>query len=105
MTGEQRRDQVGVGGGTHPVLHYRRERLDAARDLLGVDEVAVVPERNRATRLSGPADEAERGLRVLPRRRAGGGVTAVPDRDMAGQRLEGLLVKDLGDQTEVFEDL
>ena len=49
----------------------------------GADEVAVVAERK-----AGGRSRAERGLGVLPDRCAGRGVPAVPDRDIAAQRVQ-----------------
>ena len=93
------------------------------RELGGVDQVAVVRQRDgggRATvdvRGVRPASGAplrartarreacaQGRLRVLPVGRAGGGVPGVADRDMAPQARQGRLVEDLGDQAEVLVD-
>ena len=63
-----------------------------------VDEIAVVPERNRA----GAAVLHER-LRVRPLRRARRRVARVADRDFAAQPVQLLLVEDLRHQTEVSQ--
>ena len=65
----------------------------------GVDQVPVVPQR-QAGRRGGP----ERRLRVLPDRRAAGGVPAVADRDVAAQRGQRGLVEHLGHQAHVLVD-
>ena len=80
----------GVMPGQHP---------EARRELRGVGEVAVVPERE-----AGVADRAVDRLRVLPRRRAGGRVAVVPDREVALQRREAALVEHLGDEAHVLGD-
>ncbi len=64
--------------------------------LADVDEVAVVPERDRAR-----AAVVEQRLRVRPRRRAGRRVARVADRDLAAQAVELLLVEHLRDEAEV----
>ena len=46
---------------------------------------------------------AEHRLGIFPARTSGGGVTGVPHRHMPLQSIQGLLIKDLGDQTEVFK--
>ncbi len=66
-----------------------------AVQLDGVDQVAVVRERDLA--LVGAPD----GLRVLPRVRAGRRVAHVPDRHLALQRAQLLLVEDLVDEALV----
>ena len=94
IVGDQRRDRLGVGGG-------------AERDAIGgelgpeparVRQVAVVADRDGA----GSAVMDER-LRVRPRVRAGRRVARVPDRDIAGERLQLLLVEDLRDEAHVAE--
>src|SRR5690606_1283253 len=70
------------------------------RQLGGVDQVAVVAERDAAARVRG----LERRLGVLPPAATGGGVATVTDGDVAFQRGQHLLVEDLGDQPEVLED-
>ena len=91
---DQRRDHLGVGGG-------------AERDPVGgepgpqvgrVGQVAVVPDRDGA----GAAVMHER-LRVRPGVRAGRRVAGVPDRDVARERLQLLLVEHLGDEAHVAE--
>src|SRR5829696_2526792 len=70
LVGEEGCEELGVGA--------RRQAPAAALELVeqlpGVDEVPVVPDRERAART-----EAERRLRVLPDRRPGGGVAAMRD--------------------------
>ena len=70
-------------------------RAQLGVQLDGVDEVAVVGERDLA--LVGAPDR----LRVLPRVRAGGRVADVPDRHVAAQRAQLLLVEDLVDEALV----
>ena len=77
---EQLGDQVGVGARAHAAAVVQRGDLVA--QLGGVDEVAVVAERDAAARRGG----AERRLGVLPGGGAGGGVAAVADRDVPRQR-------------------
>ena len=74
--------------------------FDLVAQLGGVDQVAVVAERDAAARRGG----AERGLGVLPGGGPGGGVAAVADGDVALQRAQHLLVEDLADQAEVLVD-
>jgi len=93
MGGEERSDDLGVRGGaegdaTTPQLGVQ---LD------GVDQVAVVRERQLAT------VGAVHGLRVLPRARSGGRVAHVADRHLALQGAQLLLVEDLIDQAEVAQ--
>jgi len=64
--------------------------------LVGVDQVAVV---GRARRCGGAVVEDRLG--VLPGIRAGRGVEGVPDRELAVEPRELLLVEDLGDEAEV----
>ena len=91
---DQRRDQLGVGG--------RAERDALGRELLAqlrrVDEVAVVPERDRA-----PAAVLDQRLRVRPVRRAGRRVARVADRGVAVQAAQLLLVEDLRDEAHVAQ--
>ena len=70
---------------------------EAGRELGGVGEVAVVAERE-----AGVADRPVDRLRVLPRRRAGGRVAVVADREVALQRGEPALVEHLGDEAHVL---
>ena len=65
----------------------------------GVDQVAVVPERDAGARRG----VAEHRLGVLPGGGAGGGVAAVADGDVALHRGERLLVEHLADQAEILE--
>jgi len=97
--GEQRSDQVGVGGGPHAGVRAT-ERGDPTGELAGVRQVAVVAEREAAA----GGEHAEGGLGVLPGARAGRGVAAVADREVAFQRLEDRLVEDLCDQAELLVD-
>ena len=68
-------------------------------EVVGVDQVAVVAERDRAV-----GGRAECRLRVLPGAGAGGRVARVPDREVALERVEGGLVEDLRDQPHVLVD-
>ena len=76
----------------------RTPRGQLVAQLLGVDEVAVVPERDRA----GAAVVDER-LRVLPRVRARRRVARVADRELAGEAVQLLLVEHLRDEPEVAQ--
>ena len=77
----------------------RRERLaDLVAQLRGVDEVAVVPERDRAH-----AAVVEQRLRVRPGVAAGRRVARVADRELAVQAGEAALVEDLRDEPEVAQ--
>ena len=58
-----------------------------------------MPERDRAR-----AAVVDERLRVRPAVRAGRRVARVPDRELAGERLELLLVEDLGDEAHVADD-
>ena len=73
---------------------------DLAGQLGGVDQVAVVGQRDRRAGGRGP----DRGLRVFPGRAAGGGVPGVADRQVAAQAGQRRLVEDLGDQAEILVD-
>ena len=66
---------------------------------LGIRQVAVVAEGDRA--LAAVVDE---GLRVRPVHAAGRRVARVPDRDLAGERLQLLLVEDLSHEPHVAQD-
>ena len=70
----------------------------SSRSGAGVREVAVVPERDGAR-----APMVHERLRVRPVHAAGGRVPRVPDRDLAGQRLQLLLVEDLGHEAHVAQ--
>jgi hypothetical protein len=110
-------------GGALELLHRRADRLDerplvvrdqrshhlavggrreAARELgpqlARVDQVAVVPERDRAR-----AAVVEQRLRVRPGVRAGRRVASVSDRDLAVQAREVLLVEHLRHEAEVAQ--
>jgi hypothetical protein len=92
---DQRCDQLRVG---------RRLDLDAVGselgpELAGVDEVAVVAERDRPR----PAVVDER-LRIRPGARAGRGVAGVADRELAVEPAELLLREDLRDEAELSQD-
>ena len=78
-------DQAGVAG--------------AGGQFGGVDQVAVVAQRDAGARRG----VAEHRLGVLPGGGAGGGVAAVPDRDVALHRGQRLLVEYLADQAEILE--
>ena len=99
---EERGEQVGVVGrrdvrGTAAFL--LGQVGDHLGELGGVDEVAVVTERDGAV-----SGRAEGRLGVLPHGGAGGRVAGVTDRDVTLERTEGGLVEDLGDQAHVLED-
>src|ERR1700677_693948 len=66
----------------------------------GVDQISVVPQCNSGA----GGGVAEHRLGVFPRGVARGGVTAVPDGDVAVHCRQRLLVEHLADQTKVFED-
>ena len=89
---DQRSDHLAVGGRAQ--RHALRAELLAQRRL--VDEVAVVPERDRAR-----ASVLHERLRVRPLRRAGGRVARMADRDFAAQAMELLLVEHLRHEAEV----
>ena len=106
VVGQQRRDQAGVVGRRLEVAGVdvelvagRRQLGDQRPELVGVDQVAVVAERDRAV-----GGRPEGRLRVLPDARAGRGVAAVADREVALERGERGLVEDLGDQPHVLVD-
>ena len=65
----------------------------------GVDEVAVVGERELAAVAAGPV-AAVHGLRVLPLVGAGRRVADVADREVAAQRAQVVLLEDLRDEAE-----
>ncbi len=84
---EERLDRVGAGSSASSAVRSsvsveagRRARppRELAEQLAGVDEVAVVADRDRPAR-----PEPERRLGVLPDRRAGRRVAAVGDREVA----------------------
>ena len=70
-----------------------RPARSSSRSSRRVDEVAVVAERDRAR-----AAVLDERLRVRPLRRAGRRVARVPDRDLAVQAAQLLLVEDLRDE-------
>ena len=94
LAGEECGDQLRVGGrcGVDPVA------AELVAERRGVRQVAVVPERDPAL-----AAVVHDRLRVLPLRRAGRRVARVPDRDVAGKRLQLLLVEDAGDEPHLAE--
>ncbi len=98
---EQRGQQVGVVGRRHTrgAALLLGQVGDHLGELGGVDEVAVVAERDRAVR-----GGTERRLGVLPHGGTGGRVAGVTDRDMTLERTERGLVEDLGHQAHVLED-
>ena len=93
MRGQQRGDDLRVRGRAE--AHAPLAQLGVQLD--GVDEVAVVAERELA------AVGAVDGLRVVPAVGAGRGVAHVPDRDLAAERAQLLLVEDLVDEAEVAQ--
>ena len=98
--GQQCAQHVGVGGGRTRNPGAAKSGVTRTGDQLGaVDQIAVVSQRNP----SAGRCVAEHRLRVLPSGLAGGGVSAVPDGDVALHGRQGLLVENLADQTEVFE--
>ena len=94
VAGDQGRDHLGVGGRAEP--DPVGDELVAQR--VGVRQVAVVPERDRAR-----AAVVDERLRVRPVHAARRRVARVPDRDLAGQRLQLLLVEDLGHEPHVAQ--
>ena len=95
IAGDERRDHLRVRARAEPhaVLHQLRAQL------LDVHEVAVVTERDRAR-----APVVDQRLRVRPAVRAGRRVARVPDRDLARQCVQLLLVEDLRDEAHVAHD-
>ena len=75
------------------------ELVDEAGQVVGVDQVAVVAERDGPVR-----GRAERRLRVLPGARPGRGVAGVADREVPLEGVERGLVEDLRDQAHVLVD-
>ncbi len=103
---EERGDQRGVVGRLLDAAAVELELAgrtgqggDHLLDLVGVDQVAVVAERDRAV-----VGGAERRLGVLPGAGAGGGVARVADREVALERLQRRVVEDLRDQAHVLVD-
>ena len=98
--GQQGAEDVGVGGGRGATAGVHQARFAGpGRQFGGVDQVAVVPERDAGA----CGGVAEHRLGVLPGGGAGGGVAAVPDRDVALHGGQRLLVEDLADQPEILE--
>ena len=98
--GQQRAEDVGVGGGSGRAAHPDQACVaGAGRQLGGVDQVAVVTEGDAGAR----GGVAEHRLGVLPRRGASGGVAAVADGDVALHGGERLLVEHLADEAEILE--
>ena len=98
----QRRRVARDQGGDHLGVGRRAEPDPVGDELvpqrLGIRQVAVVAERDRA----GAAVMDER-LRVRPVHAARRRVTRVTDRDLAGQRLQLLLVEDLRHEPHVAQ--
>ena len=101
LAGHELGDERGVGGGVEVRLvgRHARQHPEAGRELRGVGQVAVVPEREAGV-ADGPVDR----LRVLPGRRAGGRVAVVADGQVALQRREPALVEHLRDEAHVLRD-
>ena len=91
---DQRRDHFRVGGRAEPRALGEERRAELAR----VRQVAVMTERDGAR-----APLLNYWLRVRPVGRARRGVARVPDRDLAGQAAQLLLVEDLCDEAHVAE--
>jgi hypothetical protein len=106
VVGEERGDQRRVVGGLLDAAAVEVELAGGAgqagdhlAQLVGVDQVAVVTQRDGAV-----VGRAEGGLRVLPGAGAGRRVAGVTDRDVTLERLERGVVEDLGDQAHVLVD-
>src|SRR6202011_3903199 len=98
--GEQRTEDVGVGGGGTRAAGVHQPQLPRPfRQLGGVDEVTVVAQRDAGAR----GGVAEHRLSVFPGRRAGGGVASVTDRDVAFHRGQRLFLENLANQPEILE--
>ena len=95
LVGEERGQQLRVGARGEPAP----AALELVEQLAGVDEVAVVADRERP-----PRAEPQRRLGVLPDRRAGGRVAAVRDRELAPERRDPPLVEHLADHAQVLVD-
>ena len=93
LVGEQRGQELRVGGGRQAGA----AAFELAEQFPGVDEVAVVADRERPAR-----SQAVRRLGVLPDRRAGRRVAAVGDREAAAQARDPALVEDRADHPEVL---
>ena len=92
------RDQGGDQLGVRARAELDPVGLQLVAELAGVDEVAVVAERDRAR-----AAVLDDRLRVRPLRRAGRRVARVPDRELAVEPAEVLLVEDLRDEAHLAE--
>ena len=90
---DQRRDHLGVGGRLEPDAPLAQVGTEGRR----VGQVAVVAERDRSV-----GRVAHDRLRVLPHRRAGGGVARVADRDVAREAGEARLVEHLVHEAHVL---
>ena len=106
VVGQQRRHQAGVVGRRLRLLAVQLElvgRTGQVRDhlgqLMGVDQVAVVAQGDRAQRCG-----LEGRLGVLPGAGTGRGVARVPDRQVALEGVERGLVEHLRDQAHVLVD-
>ncbi len=91
---DERRDHLGVETGLE--LHAVGDQLGT--QLLDVDEVPVVTERDRPR-----AAVVDERLRVRPLVRSRRRVARVADRDLARKRLELLLVEHVGDEAHLAE--
>ena len=95
LVGEERGQELRVGAGGEAAAPP--EQL--LQQLAGVDEVPVVPDGERPAR-----PQAQRGLGVLPDRRARGRVPAMRHREVARERRDPPLVEDLADHAQVLVD-
>ena len=93
LVGEERGQELGVGG----CRQAGAAALEQLEQVAGVDEVAVVADRERPAR-----PEAVGRLGVLPDGRAGRRVAAVGDRELAAQARQAALVEDRADHAEVL---
>ncbi len=84
------KDDLAIDGG----LEDGAFGFEFLSELGGIDQVAVVADRNLAA-----ACIDDKGLRVFDRARSGRRISHVADRPSAGQALEGLRSKDLGNET------
>ena len=98
-SGEQRGEHVGVGGRPAAQRPPPARRSTCAASSRVLIRLPLWPSARLADGVA-----RKRRLRVLPDRRAGGGVAAVPDRDVAAQGVEHGLVEDLRDQAHVLVD-
>ena len=88
---DHRGDYLAVGRRGKAWLKLGTERV-------GVDQIAVVPERHRPDRAV-----VDEWLGVLPRVRTGGRIAGVADRELAGEPCEFPLAEHLSNETEVSE--